>query len=179
MKYFFLLLSLFLILGCNSKSEPSTTDISEEEQDSQRITAKDVENLKYTDFTLSTEAKEAVMNWQRYQELIMQIEYLKKADFSFFSGKNELLNNFLKDLNADMPATVATPAIKERLIALETKLLKLHSTLKLSNTKKAEILAATKELLVATSNFHLQINKKFELESQIIEDPSIELIPEE
>lgn len=179
MKYFLLVLSLFLILGCNSKANQTATEISEVEQDLDRITAKDIENLKYTEFTLSPQAKEAVMNWQRYQELVMQIEYLKKADFSFFSGKNELLTNFLKDLNADMPSEVATPAIKERLIALETKLLKLHSTLKLSNTKKAEILAATKELLVATSNFHLQINKKFELESQVIEDPSKESLSEE
>ena len=73
-----------------------------------------------------------------------------------------------------MPQKLVTPAITERLIALETKLLKLHSTLMLSNAKKSELLKNIQELLVATSNLHLQMNKKFELESQVIEDPSID-----
>jgi hypothetical protein len=179
MKHVAFFLSLFLVLGCKSKTEQTTTDASDQEKDSERITAKDIENLKYTDYVLSAEAKEAVLNWQRYQELTMQLDYLKKADFSFFGGKNEILMTFLSDLRTDMPQNIATPAIKERLIALETKLLKLHSTLKLSTAKKAEILSNIKELLVATSNFHLQINKKFELESQVIEDPSADVSPKQ
>lgn len=173
MKHLALLLCLILLLGCKSETEQNTNDISTLEKDTERITAKDIENLKYTDYELSPKAKEAVVNWQRYQELMMQIDYLKRADFSFFGGKNEILTTFSKDLRNDVPQAVATPAIKERLIALETKLFKLHSTLKLSNANKAEILNNIKELLVATSNLHFQMNKKFELESQIIEDPSM------
>ncbi len=176
MRPLLLLFSLFLMLGCNSKTEQATNEMSNQEKDAQRITAKDIENLKYTDYVLSSDAKNAVVNWQRYQELMMQIDYLKQADFSFFGGKNELLMNFLKDLRDDIPASVATPAIKERLIALETKLLKLHSTLKLNTTKKEEVLNNIKEFLVATSNLHLQINKKFELETQVIDDPTIKSI---
>ncbi len=172
MKYFALLLTVFFVLGCNSKTEQTTNEVSDQEKDSQRITVKDIDNLKYSDYVLSPEAKEAVLNWQRYQELTMQIDYLKQADLSFFGGKNDILTTFLNDLKNDIPQSLATPAIKERLIALETKLLKLHSTLKLSNAKKSEILSNIKELLVATSNLNLQMNKKFELESQVIEDPS-------
>lgn len=174
MKHFVLLLSIFLVMGCKSETEQAITDVSATNKDAERITTIDIENLKYTDYVLSPDSKEAVSNWQRFQELTMQMEYLKQADFSFFGGKNEILTTFLKDLRRDMPQTVATPAIKERLIALETKLLKLHSTLMLSNAKKSEKLNNIKELLVATSNLHLQINKKFELESQVIEDPSVE-----
>ena len=179
MKHFVLFLSFILVLGCKSETEQTSIELSDQDKDSEKITPKDIENLKYTDYVLSPEAGEAVINWQRYQELTMQIDYLKRADLSFFSGKNEILTTFLKDLRADMPQRVATPAIKERLIALETKLLKLHSTLKLSNAKKSEKLNNIKELLVATSNLHLQINKKFELESQVIEDPSVETSPED
>lgn len=173
MKSFSLLICLFLILGCNTKTEEASNEVSNQEKDSETITAKDIQNLKYTDYVLSADSKAAVDNWQRYQELMMQIDYLKQADFSFFGGKNELLIGFLKDLKKDMPINLQTPAIKERLIALETKLLKLHSTLKLSNSKKTEVLGNIKEFLVATSNLHLQINKKFELESQLIDDPTI------
>jgi hypothetical protein len=174
MKHFAFLLSFILVIGCNTKTEQITNTISDEEKDSEIITEKDIENLKYTDYVLSPEANEAVINWQRYQELLMQIDYLKQAEFSFFGGKNEILITFLKDLKNDMPQKLVTPAITERLIALETKLLKLHSTLILSNAKKSELLQNIQELLVATSNLHLQINKKFELESQVIEDPSID-----
>ncbi|MGJ8591285.1 MAG: hypothetical protein ACSHXF_01980 [Aquaticitalea sp.] len=167
-----LLVSLFLIFGCKPDREQTTLVVSDQEKNAQNITAKDIENLKYTDYVLGPESREAVAGWQRYQELNMQIEFLKQAEFSFFNGKNELLKNFLKDLKNDMPQSVATPAIKERLIALETKLLKFHSTLKLSNAKKSEKLANIKEVLVATSNLHLQMNKKFEFDSQVIEDPS-------
>lgn len=171
MKRFGLLVSLFLVVACNSKTDQSTVATTDQEKDSQSITSKDIENLKYTEYILGPQAKEAVLNWQRYQELMTQIEFLKQADFSFFGGKNEVLMTFINDLKNDIPKTVESPAIKERLIALETKLLKLHSGLKLSNMKKAETLNNIKELLVTISNLHLQINKKFELESQRIEDP--------
>lgn len=173
MKWFSLLVSLFLVVACNSKTDPTTVATTDQEKDSQRITPKDIENLKYTDYVLGPEAKEAVLNWQRYQELMTQVEFLKQADFSFFDSKNEVMITFIKDLKNDIPPSVDSPAIKERLIALETKLLKLHSGLKLSNMKKSETLNNIKELLVTISNLHLQINKKFELESQNIEDPGM------
>ncbi len=179
MRYFVLFLSFILVVGCKSDTEQKPNAVSDADKDSEKITPKDIENLKYTEYVLSPEASEAINNWQRYQELMMQIDYLKRADFSFFGGKNEILKTFLEDLRANMPQSVASPAIKERLIALETKLLKLHSTLKLSNAKKSEKLDNIKELLVATSHLHLQINKKFELESQVIEDPSVGASPED
>lgn len=165
------------MVGCNSKSGDTTVKVADQEKDSERITAKDIANLKFTDYALSAEAKDAVLDWQRYQELMTQIEFLKQGDFSFFGGKNELLLNFLKDLKKDMPEKVSTPAISDRLLALETKILKFHSTLMLSNAGKKQTLKDVKELLVAISNLHLQINKKFELESQVIEDPSPEGAP--
>lgn len=177
MKLFSLFVGLFLMFGCNSKSEDTADQVSDKDKDSERITPKDIASLKFTDYVLSPDSKEAVINWQRYQELMTQMEFLRQADFSFFGGKNELLVNFLKDLQKELPENVKTPAISDRLIVLETKILKFHSTLMLSNASKKQVLKDLKELLVATSNLHLQINKKFELESQVIEDPSPEGAP--
>lgn len=165
---------LFFLVGCQTNKKEQTTNVNNQEKDTERVTVKDIENLKYTDYALSTDSKEAVQNWQRYQELIANIEYLKKADFSFFGGKNELIINLLKDLKNEIPKELRTPSIKERLIVLETKILKFHSSLKLSGMKKNVLLKDIKEILVAISNLHLQINKKFEFESQIIENPSVD-----
>lgn len=170
MKYVSLFLTLMVLCACNSNADPGNT--SSKDMDVTHVTAKDIESLQYTEYVLSPEAKKAVADWQRYQELNMQVDYLKQADFSFFGGENELMNNFLTDLRTGIPESVSSTAIKERLIALETKLLKLHSNLKLKTLKKTEILGNIKEFLVARSNLVLQINKKFELESQVIEDPS-------
>lgn len=177
MKLFSLFVGLFFVLGCNSKSENTSVTVSDQEKDADRITPKEIANLKFTDYVLGSEAKEAVANWQRYQELTAQLEFLKQGDFSFFGGKNELLVNFLKDLEKDIPAKVNTPAVMDRLVVLNTKILKFHSTLMLSNATKKQILKDIKELLVATSNVHLQINQKLELDSQVIEDPSPEGTP--
>ncbi|MEO6347260.1 MAG: hypothetical protein ABIO60_05045, partial [Aquaticitalea sp.] len=122
MKLFSLFVGLFLMVSCNSRSEDASSKDSGQEKDSERITAKDIASLKFTDFVLSPDSKEAVINWERYQELMTQTEFLKQADFSFFGGKNELLINFLKDLQRDMPPTVKTPAVSDRLVALETKI---------------------------------------------------------
>ena len=172
MKIYLLVVSLLLLVGCKPDSNGQAKVDTKQEKDQERITAKDIEAIEYTEYVLSPDAKLAVQNWQRYQELMAQLEFLKQGDFSFFGGKNDLMINFLKELKNEVPATLASPAIKERLIALETKILKFHSTLKLSNLKKKEVLDDIEAILVATSNLHLQMNKKFEFESQIIEDPS-------
>ena len=160
------------MMACQSTPDETATSQKQNETDSEKVTSKDIANLKFTEFILSPDSKAAVSNWQRYQELMAQLEFLKQADFSFFDGKNELLKSFLLELKKNTPQELTTPAIKERLIALETKILKFHSTLKLSNYNKEELLQDIKDILVATSNLNLQINKKFELESQIILDPS-------
>ena len=74
-----------------------------------------------------------------------------------------------------MPETIKTAPILSRIMALETKLLKLSSTLKLDNMDKATQLSCIKEFLVAMSNLNLQINKKFELDANLVgKDDNIE-----
>lgn len=172
MKGLILFFFTLLTLGCNTNHSETDAAKTDKENDQQKITAKDIEKLNVTEYVLGPEAREAVVSWNGYQELMSQIEFLKKAELSFFDGKNELLINSLKDLKEGIPKNLAIPAIKERLIALDTKILKLHGTLKLQQAGKKEVLGNVKEVLVAVSNLQLQINKKFEFESQIIVHPS-------
>lgn len=171
MKFFFCFVCVFLLFGCNPKESGTDVMAREEHQDPNKITAKDIEMLNVTEYVLSSAARDAVSEWQRYRELMVQMEYLKKADLAFFDGKNELLIGFLNDLKKDTPKNLDIPAVKERLIVLETKILKFHGTLKLQRRNKNEILGNIKEILVALSNLQLQINKKFEFESQTIIHP--------
>ena len=97
-----------------------------------------------------------------------QVGYLRNADFSFFNGEQSILITFIKDFNTTVPESIKTAPILSRITALETMLLKLNSTLRLDNIDKEAQLKATKEFLVAMSNLNFQINKKFELDANLV-----------
>ena len=170
MRHYIFYIVLFLIIcsGCNTSSQKSdeTTEVSE---DLNNITAKDIESLRFTDYALSAESKKALENWQKFQELNEQISYLQKADFSFFRNEKKVLKAFINDFKTEMPEVVKTAPIDSRMTALETKLLKLNSILRLDNVDKTTRLKTVKEFLVAMSNLNLQINKKFELEANLVD----------
>lgn len=162
----------FFIFGCNTTSNQK---LDESDQVSDHIVVNDIESLRFDDYALSSDSEKALENWQKYQELNDQIGYLKKADFSFFIGEKKILKTFINDFKVEMPETIKTAPILSRITALETKLLKLSSTLKLDNMDKATQLSCIKEFLVAMSNLNLQINKKFELDANLVnKDDNIE-----
>jgi len=172
MKYVFFFLSLLFLFGC--KSDPETTEIVETNKttkDSEQITAKDIEKLRYTDYILSSDAKEATSTWQKYNDLNAQVELLRKGNLSFFKTEKPLLKTYMEDLKKEQPTAVKSPSIDARILVLETQLLKLQSYSTLSNIKKEDILKTIKDFLISFANLNLQINKKLEFESQIIEMP--------
>ncbi|WP_299225196.1 hypothetical protein [uncultured Psychroserpens sp.] len=141
---------------------------------SKSITQKEIQNIEYQDFGLSKDSKEALNNWQKYQELSNQIDYLKTADLSFFKSEKTELQTFLNDFKTEIPRTIATNEISARILVLETKVLKLNSLLTLDNIKKSDQLKGINEVLIAMSNLNLQINKKFEFDANNISKSTID-----
>ncbi|MGB3607457.1 MAG: hypothetical protein WA775_02780 [Psychroserpens sp.] len=139
--------------------------------DARTIYQKDIEKLKYTDFRLSQESQKAVTDWQKFQELNVQLDLLKTGDLTFFNGDRMLLKTFLTELRAEMPAVLRTNEILARITAFETKAQKLNSLLTINNISKDEQLQSIKELLITLSNVNLQINKKFEFDKNNIFKP--------
>ena len=139
--------------------------------DSLKVTKDDISKLNYVEFILDGKAYNLFGSWASYDELDNHITNLKQGDLSFFKENPELLDAFVKDLKETIPENAKTPAIEARVKELETKIYKLQSFLNLSNTNKNKLLPAIQELLVSFSNLNLQINKKIEKESQIIEKP--------
>ena len=81
MKHLFLL-SVLIFIGC--KSEPKVEEINSEDQEkAYTLSAEDIEKLDYTDYVLSPDSEQALLDWQKYQELQVSIELLKKANLSF------------------------------------------------------------------------------------------------
>ena len=96
---------------------------------------------------------------------------VNQANLSFFENNNEILIAFIDDLKGTTPEVIDTPLIMARLVVLETKIFKLEGVVNLSNPSKKEVLSVIKECLSAFSNLNLQINKKFEKDSQNIQKP--------
>ena len=169
MKHLFLL-SVLIFIGC--KSEPKVEEINSEDQEkAYTLSAEDIEKLDYTDYVLSPDSEQALLDWQKYQELQVSIELLKKANLSFFKIEKNIMKEFVTELKANQPEIVTTPAIRSRMTVLETNILRLQNLSNLDNIKKKELLEAIKELLIADVNVKLQINKKFEKASQQIQIP--------
>lgn len=159
------------LVGCKTDTKKSEIEITQEDNSSKTITKKEIESLKYNDYGLSNDAKKAVNDWQKYQELNTQMEYLKKADLSFLKSDISLITTFINDFSAEIPKAINTNEINSRITALQTKLLKLNSLLLLDNISKDEQLEGLKEVFIAFSNLNLQINKKLEFEKNNISKP--------
>ena len=173
MRFYFLFFSLICsgLISCKTDTQQQEIKTETVDKQSKTITKKEIESLKYNDYGLSNDAKKAVNDWQKYQELATQIEYLKEADLSFLKSDISLISTFINDFSAEIPKAINTNEINSRITALQTKLLKLNSLLLLDNISKAEQLQGLKEVFIAFSNLNLQINKKLEFEKNNISKP--------
>ena len=154
-------LVFIMLLGCSGEQQTSAdTDNSEKKDTAFKITAKTIENFDYADYGLSSEGENAVKDWEKYQELAIQIGYLKKGDLSFFNGDKKLLKKFVETFKVEIPDELRTNPIESRVIIVETTLLRLNENLTLDNIDNQLKLDSVKEVVVAFSNLNFLINKK-------------------
>jgi len=165
-------LILFLNSSCDKTSQSSENNLEEVSSEKLKVNANDISQLKYTEFALSNLSEKSTEDWLKFQELQEEIVILKKGDLSFFKDEKTILQSFFKDLKVEIPESLNINSILVRLSVLETTILKLEGTSKISNVKKELLLNAIKKVLVAYSNVILQINKKFEKDSQNIQKPN-------
>ena len=161
---------LFCCLSCAKQEESNVLNEIQEDTVSQ-ITKEDISKLNYREFILDAKAEKSLESWQKYYELDNIIINVNQANLSFFENNTEILIAFIDDLKGTTPEVIDTPLIMARLVVLETKIFKLEGVVNLSNPKKKELLSVIKECLSAFSNLNLQINKKFEKDSQNIQKP--------
>lgn len=161
------------VLSCEDDTRSQDQNLAKtEELADDRITRAEIDKLRYEDYGLSLDSRNAIENWQKYNELIIQTENLKKADLTFFTNEPTLIRTFLNDLETEIPKQLQTNEILARVTVLETTMLKLNSLLTLNNIKKEDKLTAVKEYLISVSNLNLLINNKFEFDANNIIKPN-------
>ena len=170
-KYLLILIIAIAVVGCQNNKAPKAMVETDEQIAARTISEKDIARIDFIEFGLSEDSQEATADWQKYNELQEQIEFLKKGDFSFFKGETELVKTFTKEFRSEMPENIKTREISARITALDTKIQKLNSILRLNSSTKQEKLSGIGELLIAFRNFKLQINKKFEFEKNNVLRP--------
>ncbi|WP_274474753.1 hypothetical protein [Mangrovimonas aestuarii] len=169
----FLFLGLFstvLLFSCKDETNQSQIDI-EQNIVTVSITAKDIDSISYNEYILDAPTLITLKGWDRYFELKTNIDQLKTGDVSFFYDNSDAIKTLIEGLKSGLPKQGDTPAVRARLTALENMILKLESSINQHNSTKIERINNIKEVLVAFSNLNLQINKKFEKESQNIQKP--------
>ncbi|MCC1485443.1 hypothetical protein [Winogradskyella immobilis] len=168
-----LFLTLFtLFFSCGNNNSEKDSEVKEVVNDlASKITQKKIEDLRYTDYVLSDDAKDVVANWIKYQELVTQIGFLKKVDFSFFKDEQATLAGFTEELKTTIPETLNTNRIKARITVLETQLLLLNNNLTIDNLPIEDKLRSIKSLLESISHLNYLINKKLEFDKANIERP--------
>jgi len=154
-------LVFIMLLSCSGDQQTTPdTETSEKDDTAFKITAEIIEKFDYADYALSTDGENAVKEWEKYQELAIQVGYLKKGDLSFFNGDNKLLKKFIETFKIELPDALRTNPIESRVIIVETALLRLNENLTLDNIDKRLKLESVKEVVVAFSNLNFLINKK-------------------
>lgn len=166
-----IILLLTVSLSCQNNKAPSINVETEEQIAARTIAEADIEKIDYIEYGLSQDSQKATADWQKYNELQEQIIFLQKGDQNFFKGETELLKTFTKELRGEMPLVIKTKEISARMTALDTKIQKLNSLLRLNTSTKTEKLKGIEEVLIAFSNLKLQINKKFEFDKNNILRP--------
>jgi 4-hydroxy-3-methylbut-2-en-1-yl diphosphate synthase IspG/GcpE len=153
-----------MLMACGNDTGTSETDKTDLTNQKNAITAKAIENLEYTDYALSSKSENAIVNWQGYQELAIQIGYLKKADLSFFNEEKKLLKTTIDEFTGNVPKDLRTNPILSRIVVVETSLLKLNENLRIDNIDYSVKLSSIKDVLESFSNLNYQINKKLEFD---------------
>ena len=166
-------------MNCGDRQSDAKSKVDQDQEQTSDITASTIENFRYNEYVLSTEADEATSAWAEFMELSNQIEFLKKADISFFKQDEETLKAFLTEFKENIPESINTNPVKARILVLETRLLKLHNDLTLDNIPKDEQLKSIKNLLEAKSNLNFVINKKLEFEANDVGRPEVEEEPQD
>ena len=166
----YLVCMLFLFAACEKK------DAQSQESDTTNLTTIDTmmiptksEGLKPS-LRLTPKAQEAVQDWSLYQSISKRVDSLQGVSLGTLKNQLSILISIFdgqKEAEEEAvnltPDNLEAPAIKARLLSVETKLKIIDNLTKKNEPNAQEISIAATEFKNAFQNLNLQINENFAL----------------
>jgi hypothetical protein len=163
-------LTLLLFSSCKKNTNSAGND-SNLVHNEQEISEKDIKNLDFIEYALDQKVQIIIQDWTEYFQIQDVINNIKKGDLSFFNDNKKAINLLINALKTNIPEGIKSESIEARLLVVEIKLLKLESLANLTTTSKEKLLSTIEEFFISYSNLTLQMNKKIEFDSRLIEKP--------
>ena len=167
LKPFFIALFILCCFSCQ-KEEGQAPVKEEQEVVSNKISERDINKLKFKDFTLSEEAKSLTNSWVKFVELQSHINEIRKGDLVFFKTNYADINLIFNDLKKEIPEKFNTNIIISRINLLDTKITILSGNLNKPYIKKNMLLKSIKDVLDASSTLNLHIERKIEFDEYYV-----------
>ena len=166
----YLLSTLCLLSACKNNKGQATTSKETTLATIDTLTIpKSTQGLKPA-LRLTTKAQEAVKDWSLYQNLTKRLDSLQEVSLGTVKNQLTALITIFDGLQEAEEATLdltpdnlESPAIKARLLSVETNLKILNNQVQKNDPNPEEIATAVVSLKNAFQNLNLQVNEKFAL----------------
>lgn len=168
----YLLSIFFFLIACKKEKTQSTTQESTPASTIDTLSIPSATGLKPS-LRLVPNAQEAVKDWNLYQTVSKRLDSLQEVSLGTLKNQlNTIIPLFDGQPNADeedeillepIPNDLNKPAIKARLLTLETQIKVLNNYAQKSEPDAQEIASAVVVLKNAFQNLNLQINENFSL----------------
>lgn len=169
MNYFFRIVLILLIAGCNRNQDSGSVE-SQTLQDTTVLSA----SLQYPNeqVILVPEAREITIDWLAYVTAQNEIENFRNYTVSEVIANASPIAEIMNSLRETVPDQFKTNAIQTRLSVLYTKAKVLEHLSNKKNRPMQELVITAEELPVEFNNFKIQLN---ELYLKTLEDFELEL----
>lgn len=168
----YLLSISFFLIACKKEKTQNTTQESIPASTIDTLSIPSATGLKPS-LRLVPNAQEAVKDWNLYQTVSKRLDSLQEVSLGTLKNQlNTIIPLFDGQIDADeedeillepIPSDLNKPAIKARLLTLETQIKVLNNYAQKSEPDAQEIASAVVVLKNAFQNLNLQINENFSL----------------
>ena len=156
MKKFLFLISCCILLSCEEKAEEEFVADNDEMEFSREL---EVTTNRRVD--LLPDARQQVSEWLAYVAAQDEMQNLRGHTGSEIVATSNSLMQIMENLQATLPDTLQTPAVRSRANVLLTKAKILDQLASKKDKDAAEIFDVANDLIVEFDNFKLQLNELF------------------
>jgi hypothetical protein len=161
MKPFFIVF-LSTALFFFSCKEENTTRTAENKKDAQKKenTFKSInQSWNFVINDLNPEAQEQFKNWKEWNAFLAELKQKPKSSMGAFQKKSKTLTAKAFELNNNIPAKFATPAIKSRISVLLTQFQSLDLYINLQEIQREKVVTLIPEINTALNSLVLQLDE--------------------